>query len=49
MGKIEGHPLGGVEEGSSHLVRWEVVSRPLDLGRLGVGNIRGRNQALVAK
>lgn len=36
-------------EGSHHLVSWEVVSRPLDLGGLGIGNVRLCNDILLTK
>lgn len=36
-------------EGGSHLVSWEVVVKPVDLGGLGIGSLRLRNEALLAK
>ncbi|XP_022151711.1 uncharacterized protein LOC111019624 [Momordica charantia] len=40
----------GVEEGGgAHLVNWKEVSKPLEAGGLGVGNLRLRNEAFLAK
>lgn len=40
----------GVNEGKgSHLVKWEVVARLLNLGELGIDNIRARNKVILAK
>lgn len=39
----------GVEEdGGSHLVRWEVVSKLMEVGGLGIGNLRLCNEPLLA-
>lgn len=41
---------GGGERGKGvSLVRWEVATQPLDLGGLGIGNLRACKEALLAK
>lgn len=40
----------GVEEGErSHLVSWDVVSKELSDGGLGIGNLANRNLALLTE
>ena len=42
--------MGGCGEGKKdHLVKWEVVSRPRNLGGLAVGNIITQKIALLGK
>ncbi|EXB99413.1 hypothetical protein L484_016389 [Morus notabilis] len=40
---------GFSEDSATHLVAWNEVSRPKEVGGLGIGNMRKRNQALLAK
>ena len=47
---LKGFLWEGVEEGKkNHLVKWEVVIKSKEEGGLGVGNLRKRNEALLAK
>lgn len=42
--------MGGLlGDSSTHLVGWEQVCKPKELGGLGIGNIRKRNEAMLAK
>lgn len=39
----------GIDEGAgTHLVNWEFVPKPLDLGGLGIGNLRLHNETWLA-
>ncbi|KAM0963163.1 hypothetical protein ACFX2A_022668 [Malus domestica] len=47
---MKGFLWEGVEEGKkNNLVKWEIVIKSKEEGGLGVGNLRNRNEALLAK